>query len=191
MAQEPAEGISKYKESKGRTSTMKWYNIPCECGCDTSSTLMIDLDEHNMISATFCSTTKTKHWFERWYRDSDDNAVLAFIKSVYNDWYNRLAICWGALVHGYMQTESCVMLTKQQTLNVANTLNTVVKEYEMNVQESDKTRAAKAVQKPVAKPVVKPVSNPVSNTAAPKASQPRRRKPRNKIVNTQVPPKAN
>jgi hypothetical protein len=61
----------------------------------------------------------------------------------------------------------------------------------MNVQEYNKTRAAKVVKKPVAKPVVKPVSNSVSNTSAPKASQPRRRKPRSKIVNTQVPPKAN
>lgn len=128
--QVPAEGIVKQKSF----SDMKYYKVPCSCGCDSNIDFMIEVDD-NSIMTTFCSTTKTNHWRERLTVSYDANWLVLNSMLFFNDMYNRLAICWQALVHGYVQTESCVMLTPQQALNFSELLKTSIKDFEILAEE--------------------------------------------------------
>jgi hypothetical protein len=140
VAQVPAEGISAYRVS----DEWKWYNISCECGCNNSFSMMIEVDEHGLITTTFCADTKTNHWYAHWDVSYKENAVLLWIKQFYNNWYNRLAICWNALVHGYMETSSDIILTNQQALNISEALKTAIKNAEVI---SEKRKAEFAIKK--------------------------------------------
>lgn len=129
-AQIPAEGISKMNE----WPDAKYYKVPCSCGCDNDVTMMIEVDECS-ISTTFCSTTKTNYWRERLHINYGESWLILNAKLLFNDWYNRFAIIWMVLVQGYIQTESCVILSPQQSLNFAETLKTAIKDFENQVQK--------------------------------------------------------
>lgn len=123
--QEPAEGISQLKE----WPDMKTYKVPCSCGCDSDVTMMIELDEFS-VSTTFYATTKTKYWYNRLDIDYNENWLLLNFKLFFNDWYNRIDVAWKALAKGYVETQSDVILSPQQSINFAETLKNAVDEYE-------------------------------------------------------------
>lgn len=128
--QTPAEGIVKMKD----WTDAKYYKVPCECGCNNEIDMMIEVDEFS-ITATFCSTTKTKYWYNRLDIDYSEPWLILVGKQFFNDLYNRFTIAWRGLVHGYVETESCVMLSPQQCVNFGDTLNTAVKDFEKIVAE--------------------------------------------------------
>ncbi len=116
--QVPAEGIL----TQHVHDEWRYYKVPCSCGCDAEITFSIEIDEDNIV-AHFYSQTKTNYWRDRLQYDYLNDCWLLYVfKSNFNDWYNRLAICWKALVHGYIETETWVMLSEQQTINFAEAL---------------------------------------------------------------------
>lgn len=124
-AQKPAEGIVQMKE----WPDMKMYKVPCECGCDNSVDFSVEIDEFN-ITANMSMNTKTKYWRNRLYIDYNENWLVLNLKQTFNDWYNRLDICWKALTKGYIETSADVILSPQQAYNFSETLKTAIAEYE-------------------------------------------------------------
>lgn len=123
-AQKPAEGVLLQRDF----GDAMYYRIPCECGCDAEITMSIEVDEDN-ITAHVYSKTETNYWRNRFSYDYKDGTWLEFvIKDFLNGVYNRVAVAWTALVKGYVTTESYAILTEQQTINFAATLNTAVEE---------------------------------------------------------------
>jgi hypothetical protein len=123
--QVPAEGILKLKDH----NEFKYFKVPCECGCDSEITFSIEVDEDN-ITAHFYSQTKTNYWRDRFPYDYPNDIWLLYVfKQFANDWYNRLAIVWNALFKGYVETESWVLLTEQQTVNLAEALKGGAEEF--------------------------------------------------------------
>lgn len=128
-AQTPAEGIVKMKE---RTDS-KWYKVPCKCGCDNDVSFIVQVDDFN-ITADFYCTTKTNYWRERFDLNYSGNWLVLNVKLFLNDWYNRLAVAWQAIVQGYVQTDASVILSPQQCLNFSETLKTAITDYETLVE---------------------------------------------------------
>lgn len=130
--QKPAKGIYINKEYPG----WKWYSIPCDCGCEKTVDFSVEVDEYS-ITASLSGITKTAHWHQRLHIDGSESYFVWRAKEIVNDWYNRLDICWNALVHGYMSTSTDIMLTRQQALNVSDTLKTAIEEFEKKVKISE------------------------------------------------------
>lgn len=143
--QTPAEGISQQKE----WTDMKSYKIPCSCSCDNDVTMMIEVNDFNIVT-NFYATTKTKYWYRRLDIDYNENWLLLNFKLLFNDWYNRFDVAWKALTKGYVETQSDVILSPQQAVNFAETLKTAVKDYEVLVEarkagfEANKAKNAEA-----------------------------------------------
>jgi hypothetical protein len=107
----PAEGIMK---------TNDWgnsivYKIACNCSdSDHEHNVWVEADDE--IAVTIYTTTKTNFWSKtRWYH------------------------IWTLLTKGYIDTESTVCMTKQQTLNYSQTLKNAIDD----VQEFQKARSRK------------------------------------------------
>jgi len=145
--QKPAIGISEQRVD----DDFKSYKIPCSCGCDNNVDFFIEVDEYS-ISATVCSTTKTNYWRERVAVKYTEHWIILNSKLLFNDVYNRLAICGQALFKGYIQTESCVILSEQQALNFAETIKSAAAEFDIIVKvRMAKHVAEKAAEKAAAK----------------------------------------
>lgn len=117
IAQKPAEGIlagTQWQKSKT-------FVVPCTCHCGSKVTLSIDVDDFGITTHIF-SNTKTAYWREQLKITYKESWLVLSLKYAYNDWYNRLGICWTALTKGYVETEEYVMLSKQQTLNLSQAL---------------------------------------------------------------------
>lgn len=130
VPQSPAEGISKQKDFPDS----KFYRVDCECGCDNNIDFFVEIDEFN-VSTTFCSKTKTKYWYQTFHISYSEPWLLLNLKQLANDVINRCTIAWRGLVHGYMETESCVILSPQQCVNFVATLNEVNEQFEVLVNE--------------------------------------------------------
>jgi hypothetical protein len=123
-AQKPAVGILTQHESEYGSM----YKVPCSCGCESEVGFDLDTDdETRQITAHFYATTKTNYWRERLEVDYSGHWFMIGLKSAFNDVYNRIAIAYTALVKGYIQTESYVILSRQQALNLAATLESEIK----------------------------------------------------------------
>jgi hypothetical protein len=97
-AQLPAEGIMK---------THDWgnsvvYRVACNCG-DENHVHNVWVEADDEIAVTIYTTTKTNFWSKtRWYH------------------------IWTLLTKGYIDTESTVCMTEQQTLNYSETLKNAI-----------------------------------------------------------------
>lgn len=102
-SQLPAEGIMKTND----WGDSKVYRVACNCGDESHNhNVWIEADEHDIIVNIY-TTGKTNYWSKtRWYH------------------------IWTLLTKGYVDTESCVHMTKQQALNYADTLKSAVKDVE-------------------------------------------------------------
>lgn len=128
--QDPAEGISKRPDYPD----LKSYTIDCSCGCDNDISVTVEIDDC-CVNTTFCSKTKTRYWYQRLSIDYSENWLLLNFKQLFNDVYNRIDIAWTALTRGYMETESCVILSPQQVHNFTATLTKAVCEFETAANE--------------------------------------------------------
>ena len=108
--QQTAEGILLRKDY----GDAKIYQIVCECGdCDHDHTVWVEAEEHG-ITVTIYTQQKTK-WCES----------------------NRWKIIWTLLTKGYVERESTLIMSAQQSLNYAETLKKAVQD----VKDFKKSRA--------------------------------------------------
>lgn len=111
--QQPAEGVLLRKDY----GDAKIYQIVCECGdCDHSHDVWVEAEDHG-VTVTIYSKQKTKWWQS-----------------------NRWKIMWTLLTKGYVERESTIIMSEQQTLNYANVLQSAVKD----VKEFRNTRKEKS-----------------------------------------------
>ena len=95
----PAEGILKHND----WGDSKVYRVTCECGDENHNHNVWVEAEDSGIVVTVYTTTQTNFWSTtRWYH------------------------IWTLFTKGYIDTESSVHLTKQQTLNYAETLKSAI-----------------------------------------------------------------
>lgn len=126
-AQTPAQGILAMKSFPDA----KYYKVPCECGCDAEITFSVEIDEY-VISTHIYAQTKTAYWRTTFPLTYTESWLVYALKDFANSWISRIAVCWTALTKGYVETESYVLLTKQQTLNFSDTLKVAIDELEKN-----------------------------------------------------------
>ena len=112
----PAEGILLRKDY----GDAKIYQVVCECGdCDHSHDVWVEAEDHG-VTVTIYSNQKTKWWQS-----------------------NRWKIIWTLLTKGYVERESSIIMSEQQTLNYANVLQSAVKDVKSfrNARQSTADRA--------------------------------------------------
>jgi hypothetical protein len=99
----PAEGIMKTND----WGDSKVYRVVCECtDSQHDHNVWVEADEHE-VSVTIYATVKSNFWSKtRWYH------------------------IWSLLTKGYVDTESTVIMSRQQAFNYANTLLSAVDDVE-------------------------------------------------------------
>lgn len=99
----PAEGILLYKD----WGQSKMYKVTCVCGDgDCSHTVDVEADDLGVTVTTY-TEQKSNFWSA-----------------------NRWQIMWTLLTQGYVEYQASIIMTKQQALNYATTLNSAVKDVE-------------------------------------------------------------
>jgi len=103
ITQFPAEGILKTND----WGDSKVYRVMCECGDSSHEhNVWVEADGYD-ISVSIYTTTKTNFWSKsRWYH------------------------IWALLTKGYIDTESTVYMSRQQTLNYSETLKNAIADVE-------------------------------------------------------------
>ena len=106
----PAEGIMKTSD----WGDSRVYRVACECGAsDHDHHLWVEADEHD-VSVTLYTTVKSNWWSKtRWHA------------------------IWTLLTKGYIDTESTVIMRKQQAFNYANTLLSAIEDLEQFRKKRD------------------------------------------------------
>ena len=119
-AQKPAEGILITKD----WGDAKIYKIVCECGdCNHSHDVWVEADDHS-VTVTIYTQQKTQWW--KW---------------------NRWQKMWTLLTKGYIKFEADLIMSEQQALNYAETLQSAVKDVKMFVAErKEKSATAKLAE---------------------------------------------
>lgn len=108
-AQKPAHGIM----ASADFGDSKSYTVTCEC-------------------------TDSKHDVHMWIElnhdeDERDVEMIFYVNTTTPFWtegFSRVKAAWDILIKGYREEQHTLILNKQAALNVANTINTVVKELE-------------------------------------------------------------
>ncbi len=123
----PATGIllqSKYDDSER-------YVIPCTCGCEASVNFTISVEKDTgLITSYLESKTTTDHWSQVIDITYKESWFVISLKSMINDWANRISVAWKALSGGVVETHSYVLLDQQQALNFAETVKNAVVNFE-------------------------------------------------------------
>ena len=119
-SQLPAEGIMQTND----WGDSKVYRVACNCGAsDHDHHVWVEADDHD-VSVTIYATNKTNFWSKtRWYH------------------------IWTLLTKGYVDSESTVIMTRQQALNYATVLNSAIKDVdEFRKQRREKSKVAKMAE---------------------------------------------
>jgi hypothetical protein len=130
-AQPPAAGILKTNDF----GNSMWYHVVCGCGqTDHALTVEVEADEMGVNVNTYV-TVKTNYWTETVEKRYDiDNPWLQefdwFWKGLVNGFLTRLRLTWDIWVKGYVRAETTTLMSKQQTLNYAETLKQAIKDVE-------------------------------------------------------------
>jgi hypothetical protein len=130
-AQAPAKGILMTNDF----GNSKWYQVICGCGQpDHTLTVEVEADEMGVNVNTY-ATVKTNYWSETVEKRYDiDNPWLQEFdwawKGLVNGIVNRLKLTWSIWVNGYIKCETTALMSKQQTLNYAETLKQAIKDVE-------------------------------------------------------------
>jgi hypothetical protein len=134
----PAEGILKINDY----GNSKWYHVVCGCGQpDHTLTVEVEADEMG-ISVNTYATVKTDYWSEMVEKRYDiDNPWLQefdwFWKDLVNGFLTRLRLTWDIWIKGYVRAETTTLMSKQQTLNFAETLKSAITDVEDFENTSD------------------------------------------------------
>ena len=113
IVQTPAEGIMKTND----WGNSKIYRVTCECGAsDHDHHVWVEAEE-NDVSVTIYTTVKSNWWSKtRWHA------------------------IWTLLTKGYVDTESTVIMRRQQAFNYAHTLLSAVEDVAKFKEEQDAKR---------------------------------------------------
>lgn len=120
MYQTPAEGILQQRE----WGNAKVYRVTCECGqSDHEHNVWVEADDHE-VSVTIYTTASSNFWSKtRWHA------------------------IWTLLTKGYIDTESTVIMHRQQAYNYAQTLLNAVEDVEQFRKErKEKSAVAKLAE---------------------------------------------
>jgi hypothetical protein len=112
----PAEGIMKTNDF----GDSKVYRVACECGAsEHDHHVWVEADDHE-VSVTIYTTVKSNWWSKtRWHH------------------------IWTLLTKGYVDTESTIILRRQQAVNYAHTLLSAVDDVN-NFRQERKEKSAVA-----------------------------------------------
>ena len=114
--QVPAEGIMKTND----WGDSKVYRVTCNCGASNHDHhVWVEADDHE-VSVTIYTTNKTNFWSKtRWYH------------------------IWTLLTKGYIDSESTVIMDRQQALNYAETLKSAIEDVNTfrNARQNKEERA--------------------------------------------------
>ena len=133
-AQKPAEGISLTNEF----ATAKFYKVNCSCGNnDDEINFEVEIEDNQVIVHTW-TTQKTDFWtaaFKTNYNiDNEALQALHFWWAGFaNGFVGRLKLTWNLWFRGYLKYESWTIMSKQQALNYAETLNTAIKDLDAQI----------------------------------------------------------
>ena len=128
-AQTPAKGIL----MTNNFGNSKWYQVVCGCGQpDHTLTVEVEADEMGINVNTY-ATVKTDHWTDTVKKRYDiDSPWLQewdwFWKDLVNGIVTRLKLTWTIWTKGYVQTETTITMSEQQTLNYAETLKSAIQD---------------------------------------------------------------
>ena len=114
IVQIPAEGIMQTND----WGDSKAYRVTCECGAsDHDHHVWVEADDHE-VSVTIYTTVKS-NWF---YKD-------------------RWHAIWSLLTKGYVDTESTLVMRRQQAFNYAQTLLSAIEDVD-NFRKDRKEKSA-------------------------------------------------
>jgi hypothetical protein len=114
QAQTPAEGIMKTND----WGNSKSYRVACDCG-------------------------SAEHKHDVWVEADDTGITVTTYTTVKSKWYsqNRLQTIWTLLTRGYVEYESAVIMSKQQAVNYAKTLESAIIDVETFEKQRKKNNA--------------------------------------------------
>jgi len=112
--QVPAEGIMQTND----WGKSKVYRVACECGAsEHDHHVWVEADDHGEVSLTVYTTVRSNWWSKtRWHA------------------------IWTLLTKGYVDTESTLVMRKQQAFNYAHTLLSAVDDVETFRKEQNDER---------------------------------------------------
>ena len=110
----PAEGIMRTND----WGNSKAYRVACDCGSNEHThDVWVEADDANITVTTF-TTVKSKWWsMNRWQK------------------------IWTLLIRGYVEYEASLIMSKQQALNYAKTLEHAILDVETFRNERKKNNA--------------------------------------------------
>lgn len=131
-AEDPAIGILKTHDF----GDSMYYTIVCQCGnLDDMIDFSVELeaDSQNIVLATIF-TPKTAYW-NRLVNSSNNYISNSWLWSVdysfrsfINSFYHRLQVTWEVWTQGYVTYHQTTIMSEQQALNYAATINQSIKD---------------------------------------------------------------
>lgn len=130
QAQTPAEGIMLTHKFNDAFS----YNVECSCGnSDDSVNIFIEKDEDlDEFIVTFSTKQKT-HWWKQvaeWDVYKIDNpwlySIANSVKELINGFTHRLKITRDVWFKGYVEYQSCTIISKQTALNLSEAIKDAI-----------------------------------------------------------------
>lgn len=130
-SQTPAEGIMKTNDF----GDSKFYKVVCGCGQpDHDIDFEVEAADTGINVNTYV-TVKTDWWTQTAEKRYDiDNPYLQeldwAVKDIINGFVTRLKLTWTVWTKGYIRCDSTIAMSKQQTLNYAETLKSAIQDVE-------------------------------------------------------------
>ena len=132
--QKPAEGILLQKDFPDA----KFYSVPCSCGSpDDEIDFVVEVEDWGEITVRTYTKQKTSWWEDPFNRsksydyDKEWQYHLNYwLRGVLNGLAHRLKVTWSVWAKGYVEYSQTTIMSKQQALNYAATLNQAVKDLE-------------------------------------------------------------
>lgn len=132
--QTPAEGICLQKSFPDA----KFYSVPCSCGnSDDDIEFSVEVENHGEIFVHTYTKQKTSWWEDPFDQVKSFNHDKEWwcninyrLRGFLNGLAHRLKVTWSVWAKGYVEYSQDTVMTKQQALNYAATLNQAVKDLE-------------------------------------------------------------
>lgn len=134
--QTPAEGILKTHD----WGDSRMYKVTCQCGNDDDAIeFEIEADESGVSMTTYL-TQKTNWWTETIEKRYDINNPWLqefdwFWKDIVNGFVTRVKHTWTIWRYGYIKYQSTTIMSEQQALNYAETINLAVRDVKFFQEE--------------------------------------------------------
>ena len=137
--QTPAEGITAFKAYPD----MKTFRVSCECSCDNEMDMYIETED-GIITTGFDTKVKSHYWTELFKISYLEPWLILQAKTLINTIYHRLHVTWTVLTKGYVEMSTHILMTEQQTLNLAQILLDSVDALRKQNEEIKAKKEAKA-----------------------------------------------